>query len=144
MIDCLVERVGTHADRGPAQIVLAEIDRVQRRIPCFPATRENVGVSDWVIVQRVLSDEVLRVTYIFYALVILVPWVDDEENVIVAAIDLAEGRDQARFVGIANVVLATACEVAAVVLREERHLRRIDISAVLLFGQAERENVTVA
>ena len=144
VIDRLVKRVRADTDRRPAEVVLAEVDRVERRIPGLRAARENLGIGDRVIVQGELGYIILRVDDVLDALVFLVPRLGDEENVIVGAVDLAEGRDQARLVAVADVVLAAAGEICAIILRVQRHVRRVDIGPVLLFRQAEREDRTVS
>ena len=49
--DRLVEGVGRDPDRGPAEVVLADVDRVERRVPGFVAARKDVVLGDRVVVQ---------------------------------------------------------------------------------------------
>ncbi len=144
VVDRLVEGVGADADRGPAEVELADVDGVERGVPGLAAAREDVGVRDRVVVQRKLGDVVLRVADVLDALVLLVARIDDEEHVVVGVADPAEGRDQGRLVAVADVVLAAAGEVGAVRLRHQRHLGRVDVGAVLLLRQAEREDMPLA
>ena len=133
-----------NTNRGPAEVVLAKIDRVERRVPGFGASTKNICLGDRVIVQSKLGDKVLGVADVLYALVLLVPRFSDEENIFVGAVDLAEGRDEACLVAVADVVLAAACEVGAIDLWIKRHLRGVDVGAVLFFRQTECEDRAVS
>ena len=150
VIDRLVEGVGADADRGPAEIELADIDGVERAVPGLAAARQDVGLGDRVVVEREVGDVVLRVAEVLHALVSLVPRIDHEEDVVVGLVivrngavwpgHLAEDRDQRRLVGVADVVLLAPRQEGPVRLRKERHLARVEIRAVLLLGQPEGED----
>jgi hypothetical protein len=66
-----------------------------------------------------------------------------EENVGTGIGHLAEGRHHGRFVSVADVVLAAGCAVGAVRELGDDHVRRVDVCAVLFFGQAEGEDVAL-
>ena len=147
VVDRLVEGVGADADRGPAEVELADVDGVERGVPGFAPTRQDVRVGYGVVAQGEMTDVVLRVADVLDAVVALVAGIDDEEDVVVRPRpflgDLAEDRDQRGVVGVADVVLLAPGEVAAVGLRVERHLARVEIGAVLLLREAEGEDAAL-
>ena len=74
------------------------------------------------------------------------PAVGGEEDVAVRSIHVgtaAEDGDHARQVAVADVVLASARAEAAVAAGRQDHVGRIDVGAVLLLGEAEREDRAV-
>ena len=60
VMDRFVKGMRANADGGPAQIVLADVDRVERGVPRGLPFRENVRFGDGIIVQRKVGDIVLR------------------------------------------------------------------------------------
>ena len=81
--DGLVEGVGTHADRAPAQVVLADVDRVERGVEGAHPAVQQVGLGDRVLVQRVIRHVVLRIHHVLLAVVPIVLGVGGEEDVLV-------------------------------------------------------------
>ena len=63
-----------------------------------------------------------------------------EEDVLARVGQLAEGRDHRRLVAVADVVLVAVGEVAAVGLRRQLHVGRVEVGAVLALGQPEPED----
>ena len=106
-----------------------------------PGPCEDVGLRDRVVVEVVLGDvdsgwqrRSSRSSNFSGARV------DGEKDVLARAGDLAEGGDDDRLVGIADVVLVAFGHVGAVTLRLQHHVGRIDVGAVLLLGEAEGED----
>ena len=138
-----VEGVGADSDRRPAEVVLADVHGVERRVPGLLALREDLGLGDRRVVQREVRDVGLAVHHVLDALELLVLGVDREEDVVLSACDLAEGRDECRPVGVADVVLLAPRPVAAVGLGHQLHLGRVDVGAVGALGEPEREDPAV-
>ena len=135
-----VEGVGADADRRPAEVVLADVDGVERRVPGVLPLREDVGFGDRRVVQGEIRDVGLAVDDVLDALEFLVLRVDREEDVVLGACDLSEGRDERRLVGVADVVLLAPRPVAAVALGHQLHFRRVDVGAVGALGEPECED----
>lgn len=132
-----------HADRSPAEVVLADIDRVERRVPGVVALVQDVGLGERVVVEVELADVVLAMYRVLDQPVVRVLRIGDEEGVSVAIGHLAEDRNRCRLVGIADVVLAARRGVAAVRQRRHDHVRGVDVGAVFPFRQSEGEDVAV-
>src|SRR5262249_61430554 len=81
--DRLVHGVGAHADRAPAQVVFADVHRVEGGVEGVGAAVQDVGLGDRVVAQRVVGDVVLRVHHVLFQVVPVVLRVRDEEHVLV-------------------------------------------------------------
>ncbi len=143
VVDRLVEGVGADADRGPAEVVLADVDRVERRVPGLGPPHEDLGVGDRVVLEPEGGDEHRRVDRVLLQDVFGAVGLDHEEDVLVLARllvgHLAEHRHQRRGVAVADVVLRPVGHIA-VGGRREAHLARVDVGAVGLLGETEGED----
>ena len=72
VINGLVKRMRTHANRCPAQVEFTHVDRVQRSIPSVISTGQNLLIGDLIIFQPVLGNIRLAVDHVFDQVVILV------------------------------------------------------------------------
>ena len=111
----------------------------------LPVCRTS-SARDRVVLEPELADVLLRVDDVLDQLVGGVPAVGGEEDVAVRALDVgaaAEDRDHAGDVAVADVVLAAVGGEAAVAVRRQDHVGGVDVGAVLLLGEAEREDRAV-
>ena len=140
MVDRFVERVGAHADRCPAEVVLADVHRVEGAVPSVVAPCDDVFLGDRIVLECILRHVVLTRADVLHELVLLVLRVCAEEHVLTGVRELAKGRDDGGLVPVADVVLTPARGVGAVSLRREHHVARVHVRAVLLFREAKRED----
>ena len=141
MGDGLVEAVLGHADGGRADVELADVHGVERRIPCARAPGEQVVRADGIVVQGKVGHVLLVGNDVLLQLVSLVPVVGHEEGVVVGAVlDLAQGGDHLGFVAVADVVLLAVRHPGAVRPGCEGGLGCVDVGAVRPLGEAEGED----
>ena len=144
MGDRFVEGVLADPDRGEAEVELADVDRVQRRVE-----RRRPGVQDVlgphrVVLQLEVRDIRLGVDDVLDQPVARMPAVGGEEHVPLRPVDVGpapEHRHHPGQVAVADVVLgAVGDEALAVGLRGEHHVGRVDVGAVRLLGEPEGED----
>ena len=112
--DGLVEGMGADADGSPAQVVLADVDRVESRVPGILSDRQDIVLGDRVVMQGILADIVLAVGDVADQLVLFFAVIGDEEDVLAAVRHLAEGGDHGGQVGVADIVFFAVGQVAAI------------------------------
>ena len=118
VVNGLVIGMGANADGGITQIELHHVDRVQRIIPSLLTQLGDVIHGNRVIMQAIVRYIVLIVDHVFNALILLVLGIHCEEDVLVSAFHLAEGRHQRGLVAIADVVLLTASDISTLISDE--------------------------
>ena len=115
--DGLVERVLGDADRGPAEVDLADVDGGQCGVPRRTAHVQQVGGDHRVVVQDELRDVHLPVDGVLDQLVGRVAGVGEEEHVLAGVLrvvvgELAEDAQARGLVAVADVVLAAVGDPA--------------------------------
>ena len=95
VVDRFVESVRADADGTPAQIVLADVDRIQRRVPRCRSPRDDLGFCHRVVSEFELRDIGLADRYFLRALVGWVCAFGREEDVFVGG--LRSGRKSTRW-----------------------------------------------
>src|SRR6185369_7510240 len=97
--------------RPPAEVVLADVDGVERGVPGIAAAVQDVGGRDRIVLQFELGDVVLARADVLDQVVIRMARVGGKEDVLVAATVTtrypAERRHDGRLVAVADVVLAS-------------------------------------
>ena len=138
VVDGLVEGVGADADGRPAEVVLADVDRVEGGVPGVPARGQDVGLGDRVVAQGVLGDIGLAVD-------------DVLRPARSCGGDSRPQRTRSRLypailpkvetigglVAVADVVLLAVGQIGAVGLWGQRHLGRVDVGPVVPLRKAE-------
>ncbi len=141
MGDGLVETVLGKAQRGGADVELADVHGVERRVPCVRSPREDVVFGDGVVVQCEVRYVLLVGDDVLLQLIGLVAVVGDEEGVVVGAVlDLAQGGYHLGLVAVPDVILFAVGDPGAVALGGQRRFRGVDVRAVGPLGEAERED----
>ena len=136
MSNRLIKRMCTHPNRRPTQIIFADIDRIQRRIPGIAPTRKNIGIGDGILMQRVFRHVILRINHILHALKLLMVRLDHKKHIVARVGHLAKGRNQRRFIGIANVILRTIRAIAPI-HRPQRHLTGVQVRPMRFFRKTK-------
>ncbi len=142
----LVHRVLADAHGGGAEVELADVDGVQRGVEGGLAGVQHVLGTDRVGLQPELADVHLGVHDVLDQVVRLVPAVGGEEDVALRPLDVraaAEHRDQAGDVAVTDVVLGAGGGEAALAVRGEDHVGRVDVGAVAALGEPERHHVAL-
>ena len=114
----LVECVRADTDRGPAEVVLADVHRVERGVPSFAVAVQNISFAYRVVAQLKLGHVVLARNHVLHEVVVRVLGIRGKEDVFIALFHPAEGRHDGSFVSISDVVLATVREPTVAILRE--------------------------
>ncbi len=144
--DGLVHRVLADADRGGAEVELADVDRVEGRVEGGPPGVQDVLGGDRVVLQAELADVLGGVDDVLHQVVGRVAAVGGEEDVSVRALDVgaaAEHGDETGRVAVADVVLGPAGPEAAVAVGLQQHVGGVDVGTVALLGQAEGEDLAL-
>ncbi len=141
MGDGLVEAVLGHTDGGRADVELADVHGIERRIPGLRAPGEDVVFGDGVIMQGEVGYVLLVGDDVLLQLIGLVAVVGDKEGVVVRAVlDLAQGGDHLGLVAVADVVLLAVGHPGAVAFRGQGRLGGVDVRAMGPLGKAEGED----
>jgi len=139
--DGLVEAVLGNADGCRADVELADVYGIERRVPRMGAPGEDVVFGDWVVVEREVGNVLLVADDVLLELIGLVAVVGGEEGVVVGAVlDLAQGGDHLGLVAVADVVLLAVGDKRAVTLGGESRLGGVDVCAVGALGKPEGED----
>ncbi len=144
--DRLVHRVLADADRGGAEVELADVDGVEGGVEGGTARVQDVLRAHRVVVEAELADVLRGVDDVLHEVVGRVAAVGGEEDVAVRALDVgasAEDRDERGGVAVADVVLGTRRPEAAVAVRRQQHVGGVDVGAMGLLGEAEGEHLTL-
>ena len=128
-----IKGMSADADRGPAEIELADVDGVEGHVPGGGTHGEHFLIGDRVGAQSELGDVHLGLDGVFHTFVVRVVRLDGEENELVGLRVLAEDAEQGGLVAVADVVLAAVRLEGAVRHRCEHHLARVEVGAVGLF-----------
>ena len=143
VVDGLVKSMRAHADGRPAEVELADVDRVQRGVKSLVAPDQDFFIGNPVILQFELGHVGLAVDDVPDQLEAFRLGIRHEEQVFAAIRHPAEGGNHARLVGVADVVLATRNTVIAITLGRDHHVGGVNIGAVLFFRQAESKYFTL-
>lgn len=146
MGDSLVHGVFADADRGGAQVELADVDGVEGGVEGGAAGVQDVLGLDGVVLQAELADELGRVDDVLEQVVGRVTAVGGEEDVAVGTLNIgaaAEDGDESGGIAVAYVVLGAGGTEAAVAVRLQQHVGGVDVGAVRLLGQAEGEHLAL-
>ena len=139
--DGLVEAVLGNADGCRADVELADVHGIERRVPRMGAPGEDVVFGDGVVVEREVGNVLLVADDVLLELIGLVAVVGGEEGVIVGAVlDLAQGGDHLGLVAVADVVLLAVGHERTVTLGGQRGLGGVDVCAVGALGKTEGED----
>ncbi len=144
MIDGLIKRVGTDADGGPAQVVLADVDRVERRVPGFPTFLQDVALRDGIIVEGEIGHVGLVVDDILLQFELLVLKVGHEEDVVPRIGHLPESGDHLGLVAVSDVVFLAVGQIGPIRLGSQTGLVGVDVGTVLPFRQSEGKDRSLA
>jgi len=142
MVDGFVKGMGTDPDAGPAQVVLADIDRVQCGVPSLAAGRQDVFIGNRIAVQRILSHIALPMDNTLHQFIIFMVRLHREEDVFIGFGVFPKCGNQGRFVGIADVVFAAVGHIAPFLQRCKGHLGVVQISTVRFFRKAKGKDAT--
>ena len=140
VVEGLVEGVGADADGGPAQVELADVDRVEGGVPGGVAPQQDVFRAHFVVGQFVLGHEVLAVHHVLQAGEAGPGGVGGEEAPLAGVGHLAEGGEERGLVPVADVVLAPIGPPGAVAGRSQGHLGGVQVGPVRLLRQSVGED----
>ncbi len=138
--DGFIKSVRADADGGPAQVVFADVDRVEARIPGLRAALQDFIGANGVIAQQELADVVLAGSDVFEQLVVFAAIIGHEEDIVAAIGHFAKSRDHRGQVGVADVIFLAVGPVAAIRLGRETHLSRVDVRPVRALREPKGEH----
>ncbi len=142
----LVHRVLADADRGGAEVELADVDGVEGGVEGGPAGVQDVVRADRVVLEAELADVLGGVDDVLHQVVGRVAAVGGEEHVPVRALDVgatAEDGDESGGIAVADVVLGAGGPESAVAVGLQQHVGGVDVGAVRLLRQAEGEHLAL-
>ncbi len=123
----------TDADGCPAQIVFADIDGVEGRIPRILPPGEDILFGYGVSLQRVFGNIVLGADDIFHQVKIVVLGIDYEKHVFIGFRILAEGRHQGRLICVSDIVFPTVGNISPFSQGRQGHFAGVEIGPVPFF-----------
>jgi len=116
--DGFIEAVLGNTEGGRADVELADVDGVERGIPRMGPTRENIVVSDGVIMQIEIGYIFLMGDDVLFQFKCLVEVIGDKEGIVICAIFyLAQSRNHQSFITVADVVFLAVGDISACAFR---------------------------
>src|SRR5947209_8053478 len=93
--------------------------------------------------KSIFGDVVLRIHDVLNTLVALMGCFDWEEDIVLGPCYFPKGRNQRRFVGVADIIFAPFRFEVTICLRNQEHFTGVEVGTMFLLGKAKRKNSTV-